>query len=437
MKKRVLSLLITLCMMLAIAPQVTYANGEETWYVIGNSGLCNGREWELGAEVNKMQFNTETGLYEITYAQVGFGASESEPFEFRFQVHNADFSTFCPAVIGMLSAQDDVKITFNSDTKEVSWYSDSAYEITNHVYRVVGVEELCGSSWNASDDNNIMTYNEDTGRYEKIYTNVAANANNGYMYKITVDGMVWIPDAGEGKSVIVSEDDSTVTIWYNETTGELGADVTGNTHECQGGIINFKKANPLKNGYTGDIVCGKCGTMLGEGTIIARPKYLRGAGTGYLYTGSPITPEVYVKDGKGNIIPNTNYEVEYLNNVLPGVGTVRVTFTGENYEGTMEQDFNITMPKTSIISIKNGSAGKMTVAWKKKAAASGYYVMVKDSSGKLVKSVKMNGTDARTATLSGLEKGKTYRVYVRTYAKTDGKVYYSEWSTAEKVTIEK
>ena len=73
-------------------------------------------------------------------------------------------------------------------TGEVNWYSVSAFVITDPVYRVAGSADLYGSSRNATDDNNIMTYNEETGRYEKVYTNVDAEAISGYEYKITVGG---------------------------------------------------------------------------------------------------------------------------------------------------------------------------------------------------------------------------------------------------------
>ena len=95
-----------------------------------------------------------------------------------------------------------------------------------HVYRVVGTPGLCGSSWLATDDDNRMTYNEETGRFEKVYTDVAAGSIPGYEYKIVVDGVTWIPDgSGPIPAVYVEEDNATVTIWYDENTGEWGADV--------------------------------------------------------------------------------------------------------------------------------------------------------------------------------------------------------------------
>ena len=89
-----------------------------------------------------------------------------------------------------------------------------------HVYRVAGQSGLCGSSWAATDDNNRMTYNEETGRFEKVYTDVAANPITGYEYKIVVDGVTWIPGGlGSNQAVYVDDDNATVTIWYDEETG--------------------------------------------------------------------------------------------------------------------------------------------------------------------------------------------------------------------------
>ena len=94
-----------------------------------------------------------------------------------------------------------------------------------HVYRVAGEPALCDSGWAATDDDNRMTYNGETGRYEKVYTGVRSES---YMYKITVDG-AWSDDFAEIKTVEVENDNATVTVWYVETTGEWGADVAYDT----------------------------------------------------------------------------------------------------------------------------------------------------------------------------------------------------------------
>ena len=200
---------------------------EGDWYVVGTGNLCNGQEWVPGAPENLMTYNTATGLFEITFESVGDAeTSESNPESFMFKVNKgADWGEAYPVanISGAISAQDWVKVTYNPVTNEVNWDSPSKFEITNHVYRVAGSAALCGSDWDPHDDNNLMTFCEEHSRYEMIYTGVAAGA---YEYKIVMDGATWIPDGGSNPSVTVAEDNSTVTIWYNEDSGEYGVDVS-------------------------------------------------------------------------------------------------------------------------------------------------------------------------------------------------------------------
>ena len=64
----------------------------------------------------------------------------------------------------------------------------------------------------------------------------------------------------------------------------------------------------------------------------------------YEYTGSPIKPVVTVKDGTQPLVKDTDYTVEYSDNVNAGTATVTVTGNG-NYSGTQTVTFNI-LPKS-------------------------------------------------------------------------------------------
>ena len=59
------------------------------------------------------------------------------------------------------------------------------------------------------------------------------------------------------------------------------------------------------------------------------------------YTGSPIVPELTVKDGETALSIDTDYTVEYQNNLNAGTATVTLTGKG-NYAGSVEIKFNIT-----------------------------------------------------------------------------------------------
>ncbi len=84
--------------------------------------------------------------------------------------------------------------------------------------------------------------------------------------------------------------------------------------------------------------------------------------------------------------------------------------------------------------LKNSSAGKLTVIWKKNSKATGY--QVKYVVGTTTKTVNVSGAATVKKVLT-VKKGKTYKVYVRAY-KTVSKVkYYSAWSPANKLKITK
>ena len=59
------------------------------------------------------------------------------------------------------------------------------------------------------------------------------------------------------------------------------------------------------------------------------------------YTGSPIVPELTVKDGETALSKGTDYTVNYRNNLNAGTATVTLTGKG-NYAGSVEIKFNIT-----------------------------------------------------------------------------------------------
>ncbi|MCD8148552.1 MAG: hypothetical protein LUE92_03095 [Clostridiales bacterium] len=57
------------------------------------------------------------------------------------------------------------------------------------------------------------------------------------------------------------------------------------------------------------------------------------------------------------------------------------------------------------------------------------------SSGKTTKTY--SGASTVKKTISGLKKGKTYYVRIRTYKTVSGTKYYSAWSSSKKVKISK
>ena len=92
----------------------------------------------------------------------------------------------------------------------------------------------------------------------------------------------------------------------------------------------------------------------------------------------------------------------------------------------------------AITSVKNPAAGKMTVNYDSGKVCSGYvvrYGLKSDMSDAKVITVK--GAETTSRTFSGLTKGKTYYVQVRTYMIDNGVRYYSGYCTTKTVKIVK
>lgn len=94
---------------------------------------------------------------------------------------------------------------------------------------------------------------------------------------------------------------------------------------------------------------------------------------------------------------------------------------------------------TPVISgLTNKSAGKLTVKWSIRSAATGYQIQYADNSkftGKKTLTVKDASTLQKT--ISGLKKGKTCYVRMRAYKRVNATNLFTDWSAVKKLTISK
>ncbi|MCC8049878.1 MAG: Ig-like domain-containing protein, partial [Clostridiales bacterium] len=96
--------------------------------------------------------------------------------------------------------------------------------------------------------------------------------------------------------------------------------------------------------------------------------------------------------------------------------------------------------KTPTLSrVKNTAPKKVLVTWKKVTKVTGYQIQYSSSSSfSTKKTVTVKGYSKVRKVLSGLKKGKTWYVRIRTYYKTSsGKTYYSAWTTKKKVAVKR
>lgn len=124
------------------------------------------------------------------------------------------------------------------------------------------------------------------------------------------------------------------------------------------------------------------------------------------------------------------------------VGTVKITVSSAktSFYSAASKTLAVTVSPggTTISSCVNKSGKKLRAVWKRNASISGYQLQYSTSSSfKNAKHVTIKGKGTTSRTLSGLKKKKTYYVRVRTWKTVDGVPYYSAWSGAKKVRINK
>ncbi|MBE5905978.1 MAG: hypothetical protein E7277_04170 [Lachnospiraceae bacterium] len=105
----------------------------------------------------------------------------------------------------------------------------------------------------------------------------------------------------------------------------------------------------------------------------------------------------------------------------------------------LTKDASVKPTGTSVSSVANTSSKKVTVKWTKDASADGYQIRytTKENGKTVIKTKTIKSKNTVKTTLSGLTKGNTYSVSIRSYKTVKGKKVYSSYSTTKKVKIRK
>lgn len=145
-----------------------------------------------------------------------------------------------------------------------------------------------------------------------------------------------------------------------------GEEITGKIHNYPANGVVSVKATPSKDG-TMTYTCADCTEETKGHTkqdVINKASDITLAGTSYEYTGSAITPAVTVKDSAGTEIAASNYDVAYTNNINAGTATVKITFKGNTYEGSVEKAFTITEKAAGTIAVTGITLDQKTMELK-------------------------------------------------------------------------
>ena len=173
--------------------------------------------------------------------------------------------------------------------------------------------------WDSSIDNEVATFDKNTGI-------VTGHSN----------GTVKISAKLSGHPAVTASIDITVNI-----PAEPAEEVCN--HE--GTYIVDYLSTPAtfeQDGYKQKL-CTTCGELFG-GEVVPRVSTLELLQTDFEYDGQPKEPGVIIKDRLGKELERSSeYNLEYYDNVAPGIGRVRVALCGE-YIDTRDLYFNITCP---------------------------------------------------------------------------------------------
>ncbi len=162
--------------------------------------------------------------------------------------------------------------------------------------------------------------------------------------------------------------------------------------------------------------------------------------TGYssskVYNGKKQTQsglKVYYNDIE--LINKKDYAVTYKNNKNVGAAKIIITLKGK-YTGSKVVKFKINPKPTKIVSL-NPTVQKIKVKWSKKTVQSDGYQIEYSASAKFENSkritIKKDTTTVKT--IGNLNAKNKYYIRVRTYKKTDGKVYFSKWCTKKSAVV--
>lgn len=153
-----------------------------------------------------------------------------------------------------------------------------------------------------------------------------------------------------------------------------------------------------------------------------------------IYNGKAQIPTVKVQVQGKTLKKGTDYTVSASGNTYPGKGKIKISLKG-NYKGTITEELTIALKSSGITGLTGGRKC-FTAKWKKASLGVTEYQIQYSTSKNFKKAKTVRVRNARTVRtkITGVKKGRYY-VRIRTAGKIKGKVYYSGWSSAKKVTV--
>ena len=212
-------------------------------------------------------------------------------------------------------------------------------------YYVAGVAALCGSEWNCADAANLMTWNGETGLFEKVYENVAVGT---YQFKVT-DGTwnnTWGKD-GQNYTFEVSAA-CDVTITFDPSSKAVSAE--GNSI---GEVTGLEVASITAVG------AGKGNFLNGKSwDVAAAVNHMIANGSIYTITYENVAAGTYEVKFAANDSWNDNWGSN--GSAYPG-GNAEAVYNGQNIKFTVAEASDITL-KLDLTGFKYATKNGATYA---------------------------------------------------------------------------
>ena len=212
---------------------VSYEYVANTWTVAGTFPLVD-NSWDPSDESADM-----TSRDDVNFIYVKENIVLEKGTEYKFKVvKNHSWDEAYPGSDYIVTVDETaiytVTITFNASTKEVGFdkVKTGSASAIEHTYGLVGT--LVGS-W---DEDVEMTKDND-GIYVAVVNNVAAG---NYEFKVRADKAWDISYPSNNYELTVDQDNSTVTVTFNEETKEVNATVDSATGISTAKIVNMNNA---------------------------------------------------------------------------------------------------------------------------------------------------------------------------------------------------
>lgn len=336
-----------------------------------------------------------------------------------------------------------------SETKTTDIRAYGTVNIANGKYMILsklGSEKYVSVTPNqAYTGGNIALYSK--GAASQTFE-IKKNSNGSYLIKYGNYVLDVQNQAFGGNIRLYSANGSAGQDWYIESAGNGWYRLTTRCTYWDMDVANSNTANGtnIQTHYSsGDSQLFKLIKISDEQPLPAStkvtPKNLAG---GIKLSWEPVSGAAeYVVYREGQQIKRTNNtvildgEVKYENGKKFTYKVAAVSKSGKISTNTRSATYYRILP-VGITSVKNTGAGKMKVTYGKNEMGSGYvvrYGLNSDMSDAKVIAVKDPNTTSKT--FSGLTKGKTYYVQVRSYIIENGIRYYSGYCTTKTVKITK